>query len=991
MSNVSFSQCKFEQGPIGEICSKAYYICGSELDGYKGKLRIENSTKVIWPDNAPPPAFSQNQGVCNREGTFDNTTWFSFTACSEKVHLRITFNSCAHPTGNLSQTGIQTGLYSECKKSSSEACAEFQGGLSGVLDLSYNNFVPGNLVYFVLDGWAASICEFEIEVVEGIDTTLIVPPTKSGLNDGFITGNNKINCSELNSPITYNLTPPDCAFVYNNACAPIDTKINPQDSICYVWQVTPVDGRSFVQADSVGRDVAIAFTKPGIYTISAEGFLHPFYGGSCANGICGEINTWQVEVLSPTEIINPEIVTCPDVPFDYCNQYITRDTTIRCQQDDCTFITQSIVFSTSKLNLIGSQYLCSGTTFDFQGQAYSIPGDYEVIDQTDCSLVHKFKIEALALDANINSSAIQITCNQQSINLSAIGITNTNYPLSYSWFNTAGVPIGTTNNLSITDAGVYKMICEVKVGASTCSVEKSITITKDVKEPIITLDIPKLRCLLASEKKPELSFVSTDVFASIVWTSPLGNKTNNSKIALDSLNVATNRPYSLNLVGINGCKKDTSITIKSDFSKADVTLESDIINCRKPKTTITLRTSLPIDSLRWYQTAPSLAFYGSFRSNMSIDVDVPGIYQAQVMASASKCWSNGSTEIFADRKIPELDLGNDLIWNCNTKSLDITPQVATGTDINYKWASIDGKFNSADNVQNATVTSPGTYWMEVENLINGCFRKDTILVAQETNIPTSIYYQSFNPSCYQSKDASIVVSGIEGGFGPYSYFLNDLPITIEQLDNLIAGDYVLKVRDKNGCTEEQLITIIQPLEVEVELPQYFGIDFTEELVLTAKSNFDQSEIASYLWKDSKGNILSREEELILFGEQSVFIDLEIMTINGCIARTSTSIEVDNELKIYFPNVFSPNGDGNNDIFFIGKNKIPASLGKMTFYDRLGNMVFNVENAEFGNPDYGWNGMFKGQYVTPGVYVYIIEYTDYFGKKHFAKKDLTILR
>ncbi|MFZ1526994.1 MAG: hypothetical protein WAT22_19370, partial [Saprospiraceae bacterium] len=145
-----FSQCNFQDGPLGETCSSAEYICGNKLNGYIGKLRKENITKTFWNN----PISLPNTGVCNSQGQFDNTSWFSFTACSKEVHIRIFVTNCAHPTANITDTGIQTGLYRECKKTSSVACEDIIGATSGIINLSYDNFVPGELVYFVLDGYA---------------------------------------------------------------------------------------------------------------------------------------------------------------------------------------------------------------------------------------------------------------------------------------------------------------------------------------------------------------------------------------------------------------------------------------------------------------------------------------------------------------------------------------------------------------------------------------------------------------------------------------------------------------------------------------------------------------------------------------------------------------------------------------------------------------------------------------------------------------------
>ena len=44
-----------------------------------------------------------------------------------------------------------------------------------------------------------------------------------------------------------------------------------------------------------------------------------------------------------------------------------------------------------------------------------------------------------------------------------------------------------------------------------------------------------------------------------------------------------------------------------------------------------------------------------------------------------------------------------------------------------------------------------------------------------------------------------------------------------------------------------------------------------------------------------------------------------------------------------------------------------------------------------NQNDGWDGNFNGRAVEVGVYVYVVEYTDFAGQKKVIKKDLTLLR
>ena len=73
-----------------------------------------------------------------------------------------------------------------------------------------------------------------------------------------------------------------------------------------------------------------------------------------------------------------------------------------------------------------------------------------------------------------------------------------------------------------------------------------------------------------------------------------------------------------------------------------------------------------------------------------------------------------------------------------------------------------------------------------------------------------------------------------------------------------------------------------------------------------------------------------------------------------------------------PNVFTPNGDGKNDVFEIEYQNIWEF--EIRIYNRWGTRVYRSSDLE--KP---WNGMIKGQEAIEGVYFWEIIYEEYDGK------------
>ena len=62
------------------------------------------------------------------------------------------------------------------------------------------------------------------------------------------------------------------------------------------------------------------------------------------------------------------------------------------------------------------------------------------------------------------------------------------------------------------------------------------------------------------------------------------------------------------------------------------------------------------------------------------------------------------------------------------------------------------------------------------------------------------------------------------------------------------------------------------------------------------------------------------------------------------------------------------------------------LSDVGFFDRYGNEI-----THFEDPAIGWDGKYKGKFVNPGVYFYVIEALGADGKEYKMKGDINILK
>ncbi|MFY7651333.1 MAG: gliding motility-associated C-terminal domain-containing protein [Chitinophagaceae bacterium] len=92
----------------------------------------------------------------------------------------------------------------------------------------------------------------------------------------------------------------------------------------------------------------------------------------------------------------------------------------------------------------------------------------------------------------------------------------------------------------------------------------------------------------------------------------------------------------------------------------------------------------------------------------------------------------------------------------------------------------------------------------------------------------------------------------------------------------------------------------------------------------------------------------------------------------CAATDTICIKVFCEnTQVYIPNVFTPDGDGVNDVLMVRGSGI-KTVKSFRIFNRWGQIVFERGNITPNVPSMGWDGKVKGVPAAPDVYVYTCE-------------------
>jgi gliding motility-associated-like protein len=215
-------------------------------------------------------------------------------------------------------------------------------------------------------------------------------------------------------------------------------------------------------------------------------------------------------------------------------------------------------------------------------------------------------------------------------------------------------------------------------------------------------------------------------------------------------------------------------------------------------------------------------------------------------------------------------------------------------------------------------------------------------------------------------DAAFSIGNISNGTPPYTYSINTgQSNNTGMFNNLGAGTYTYTITDSMGCSFSDTIALT---EKNLTKARFNSEPFKGEAPLYVFMP-NHSENANYfVWILPNGDTLYTEDIHHVFDSAGTFT-VTLWAYNSyphCSSSVTHTIYVEQPLFIMAPNVFTPNGDGINDVFNIkvkGAKEYRASI-----INRWGQELYQWSNSE----EEGWQGNTQdGKACSDGVYFWII--------------------
>ncbi len=596
-----------------------------------------------------------------------------------------------------------------------------------------------------------------------------------------------------------------------------------------------------------------------------------------------------------------------------------------------------------------------------KNQAGLMAGQYSVVvsDTFNCAvkdtfnLIQPSEIRALPEVSQSITGGYSLNCfgdNGGSIILHPEGGDTRTSPYQFHW--TQGSSAGELHNLV---AGDY--IVNIKDGIN-CSITDTISITEP---PVLQIDSSHVTghngfavsCFDGNDGDIRIYGKGGEGSYRYEWTvnnAPLGQDTS----YIDNL---VTGQYKINLYDANNCVTSRDFLLESP-PQLTLLFENTNVNCTglvKGSTRAMITGGLPDYGYSW-ETGEST------QSRINLDT---GRY-ALTVTDKNLCQVIDTSVIIQNPPVQITIQVTDSISCSGGTDGVLRAQVNTGiAPYQFDW-------NTGMHTETISNVNEGNYSVSVTDA-DQCSGTQSFIFSDPPKILAVV--DVTGPSCFKSTDGSVTL-GAFGGTPEYSYSWNDTLVDGIFVDQQIAGNYMLRIRDRRNCMIDTSIIIKEPEQLELTIDEInteapFCPDWQNGALAIRVSG--GTPVYQFNWTG-----YPEETDSILNDIREDDYELSVTDLHGCTAEGIFTLSARNNTCLGIPTAFTPNYDFANDtweINYINMDGGEANFhdiypdGTIEIYDRLGNLVHHCT----GGCAEPWNGEdLKGRPLPVDSYYFVID-------------------
>ena len=307
---------------------------------------------------------------------------------------------------------------------------------------------------------------------------------------------------------------------------------------------------------------------------------------------------------------------------------------------------------------------------------------------------------------------------------------------------------------------------------------------------------------------------------------------------------------------------------------------------------------------------------------------------------------------------------------------------ATG-GVSYTWAPAASVSCNPCQTTQATPTAVTVYTVTGTDA-NGCVNTDTVRVSLRTNTVSAAWGDT-------AVCRNVPVHLFDTGGTTYTWLpgtgLSNNTISSPLAEPASTITYTV-IAQLAGCipdTNYVTVTVFPLPTVDAGPDQYLLAGVEAQLQATGTL------INTYLWTPPQLLTCDTCPNPMAGMANTTTFTVTVTSIHGCLASDTVTIAVHcADGQVFLPNSFTPNNDGQNDVFYPRGGGV-SNVKSFRIYNRWGELLFERENIMLNDASNAWDGTYKGGAPRPDVYVWVLDAVCGTGQPINIKGDVTIIR
>lgn len=362
-------------------------------------------------------------------------------------------------------------------------------------------------------------------------------------------------------------------------------------------------------------------------------------------------------------------------------------------------------------------------------------------------------------------------------------------------------------------------------------------------------------------------------------------------------------------------------------------------------------------------------------ANPLVSPDITTTYRVQ-LTDAFGCTGTDSIRVRVVDRVTQFAGPDTMICRTDTVILKLTSDA-----LHYVWTENPAN-NTLNNpfIKNPTARPLVTTTYHVLSNIGKCIAEDDIVV---TPIPYPVANAGpDNTICFGNSAQLQASGGSIYSWSPAAFLTATNipnPVSVKPTDNV---RYIVTVRDVLGCPKPVKDTMF------LFVAKIKAVTNTSDtsVVLGQPLQLNASGSTNYSWSPATWLDNPLIHNPVSLPQNDITYTVRVSNSAGCFDDASIRVHVFRiKPDLLVPNAFTPNGDGNNDIF----KPIPIGMKSVDIfrvYNRWGQMLYSGT----GNGS-GWDGTFAGRKQDMATYVWYAEGVDYLNNKIKRKGSVVLVR